>query len=63
MCPPGSDLAGQGVLVRDTALETLVNQYRQLNRDHVEPGGVFGGVEWNSSLLTRRRASTGGKAA
>ena len=39
---PSSDLTGEGLSVRNPSLETLVNQDRQFNFNHVEPRGVFG---------------------
>lgn len=39
---PDSDFALERVHVGDAPFEALVNQHRQLNLDHVEPGSVFG---------------------
>src|ERR1051325_453175 len=41
---PSCTLALQPIAIRDTLLEALVDQNRQLNLDHVEPRAMFGGI-------------------
>lgn len=41
---PRGYLSTERLHVGDTPFETLVNQYRQLDLDHVEPRGMFWGV-------------------
>jgi hypothetical protein len=41
---PGGDFLGQGLLVRDAAIETLAGQHAEFGLGHVEPTAVFGCV-------------------
>jgi hypothetical protein len=40
-------LCAQGIYIRETAVETLLDKNRQLNFDHVELGCMFGRVVKN----------------
>ena len=41
---PGGDFLGQGLLVRDTSIETLTGQHAEFGLCHVQPAAVFGCV-------------------
>ena len=41
---PGGDFLGQGLLVRDTSIETLTRQHAELGLGHVQPTAVFGRI-------------------
>lgn len=41
---PGFNLFGEQLLIRDTAVETLIGQNAQLGLGHVEPASVFWGI-------------------
>ena len=44
MTLPSIDLGDETVTVRDAPIQALAAQHADLDFDHVEPAGVFGGV-------------------
>lgn len=45
---PGFDLLAHGLLVWDTAIQTLANQSAQFDFSHIQPTPMFRGVRWYS---------------
>ena len=62
MVPPSSDLSFEDLLAGNAAAQALARQNAEFGFGHIEPTSMFGRVVPFESL-TRRRASSAGKAA